>query len=181
MKKPKESISWKDMHRIPTGPIITEDLVLDLFKTSILGHYTILPEILIWNLDKFLTTHKGYNPVKPAHHLLTNNFNGEKPLLVMTNCGGLLDWHGIIIYGSYNDGKYLAHFGWEEYSQVIVSGNLLKIGYTLYLDSKVQLHKKKDGFWKMYNKDICIVDYLIGIDNFDRNGIDIIFPEYERY
>lgn len=35
--------------------------------------------------------------------------------------GGTVD-HAVVVYGTYNDGRVLCHYGWEGYTQVIMSG-----------------------------------------------------------
>ncbi|QJG66371.1 hypothetical protein HGG64_01440 [Mycoplasma phocoeninasale] len=172
--KPERSKKLNDLVGYPTVPKVNKQLVYDLWhKHGKEAFFTTSAYLVstIYSLLNVDLAEKGEYPlyiqrrsagwIKPWKWI-----NDGKPCVVFGNIPTMdneKSWHAIIVYGYFDNGnKCLAHFGWENHSQVIMSsslsGQLWLLGvsayngkptiadssYFKYKDKNIDLNQRKD-------------------------------------
>ncbi|ENY68890.1 Hypothetical protein MAU_2600 [Metamycoplasma auris 15026] len=133
MTKPTTSNPLNDKYGYPTGPKFNKKLTFDLWFNHGKEAFFTSSSYLVSVMNSFQYEDKHKYPlyvqrrsagwIKPWKWI-----NDDKPCIVFGHipvAENELGWHAIVVYGYFDNGnKCLAHFGWEGYSQVIMSSSL---------------------------------------------------------
>lgn len=157
------SIYWKDKKNIATTPIFNSKMVYDLWEKGDFKFAT--THLYMKNtINSFIQQDKKYNPL----NVQTRIFGSIRPWKWIDDCiptmimgqAATYGYHAIIPYGYYkNENKYLVHYGWEGYSQVIMDTSFLNETWLIGISPKSYAWKVREDYFLLNNRRINLYRY----------------------